>query len=96
MAKSIRQDKNRGEKIWENIDKLRGEMKITQNTDSLYDSDKQVLNEADANSYNEDYWRGIYQKHHKHKVWNDESKQAYQKLHGERKSRRGYCNSWSN
>ena len=57
-------------------------MKTTQNIDILYDSDEQVLSEADANNCIEHYWTDIYQKHHNdiNEVWNDLSRRAYQNL----------------
>ena len=50
--------------------------------DILYDSDEQVLSEADANNCIENYWTDIYQKHHNdiNEVWNDLSRRAYQDL----------------
>ena len=65
VAKNIRHDKSRGKKIWDNID-------------ILYDSDEQVLSEADANNCIEHYWTDIYQKHHNdiNEVWNDLSGRA--------------------
>ena len=57
-------------------------MKTTQNNDILYNSDEQVLSEADANNCIEHYWTDIYQKHHNdiNEVWNDLSRRAYQNL----------------
>ena len=82
VAKNIRDGKSRGKKIWDNIDKLRGKMKTTQNIDILHDSDEQVLSEADSNNCIEHYWTDIYQKHHNdiNEVWNDLSRRAYQNL----------------
>ena len=82
VAKNIRHDKGRGKKIWDNIDKLREKMKTTQNIHILYDSDEQVLSEADANNCVEHYWTDIYQKHHNdiNEVWYDLSRRAYQDL----------------
>ena len=82
VAKNIRLDKSRWKKIWDNIDKLRGKIKTTQNIDILYDRFEQVMSEADANNCIEHYWTDIFQMNHNgiNEVWNDLSRRAYQDL----------------
>ena len=69
ITKGIRQDRRRGKKIWDNINKLRGKITDKDKKMVLYtDENEQILNTHEI----ERYWTKIYRKHQNEidKVWN--------------------------
>ena len=69
ITNNIRQDRSRGKKSWDNINKLRGKITDKERKVVLYtDENEQILNTHAT----ERYWTKIYRKHQNEidKVWN--------------------------
>lgn len=79
LTESIRQDKSRGKKIWENINKLRGKPNKLDATPTLYNEDGTILTADETSESIEEYWTTIYKKHRNDigVVWNRETKKMY-------------------
>eukprot|EP00794_Sanderia_malayensis_P010325 gene10325-11396_t len=81
ITDDIRQDRSRGKKIWDNINKLRGQIKNEEMCPTLYDAEEQPLEKHEAEESIEQYWTSIYNRHDNNittDVWNEENKRAYQ------------------
>ena len=83
ITDDMRQDRSRGNKIRDNINKLRGKITDKDTKAVLYtDENKQILNTHETEHEIERYWTNIYRKHQNGiaKVWNKERKGVYQEL----------------
>ena len=58
----IKQDKGRGKKLWDNINKLRGKTGINEDIQLLYDINEQPLKISEMDVEIEQYWDSIYKK----------------------------------
>ena len=77
ITNDIRQDRSRGKKIWDNINKLRGKITDKDKKVVLYTAEnEQILNTHETEHEIERYWTTIYRKHQIEidKVWNKERK----------------------
>ena len=60
ITNDIRQDRSRGQQIWDNINKLRGKITDKEEKVVMYtDKNEQILNTQEI----EQYWTKIYRKH---------------------------------
>ena len=80
ITNDIRQDRSRGKKIWDNINKLRGKITDKKEKVVLYtDKNEQIMNTQENEHEIERYWTHIYRKYQNEidNVWNKERKCVY-------------------
>ena len=95
VTNDIKQDKGRGKKLWDNINKLRGKTGRSEGIQLLYDINEQPLKISEMDVEIEQYWDSIYEKHKNDiiYIWNEDSKYIYKELI-EKKSNEEYSNIW--
>ena len=62
VTNDIKQDKSRGNKLWDNINKLRGKTGRNEDIQLLYDINEQPLKISEMDVEIEQYWNSIYKK----------------------------------
>ena len=62
VTNDIKQDKGRGKKLWDNINKLRGKTGRNEDIQLLYDINEQPLKISEMDVEIEQYWDSIYKK----------------------------------
>ena len=82
VTNDIKQDKGRGNKLWDNINKLRGKTEINEDIQLLYDINEQPLKISEMDVENEQYWDSIYKTHKNYiiDIWNEDSKCIYKEF----------------
>ena len=94
ITNDIRQDRSRGKKIWENINKLRGTITDRDKKVVLYTAEnEQILIIHETEHEIEQYWTTSYRKHQNEidKVWNKERKCVYQEIIEKEMKDQGYA-----
>ena len=79
MTEEIKDAKDRGRKLWKNINKLKGNEGKDHKTE-LYDKSGKICSESQAREDIMKYWKLIYNKHDNDIVdeWNEEEKMIYE------------------
>lgn len=80
ITKEIKQGKDQGRKLWDNIKKLRGQDIKRNDCIEIYKEGKKLHgNEMEVELVN--YWKGIYQKESNNipNVWNEEKRREYER-----------------
>ena len=80
VATDIKQDKSRGKKLWDDINKLRGKTGRNEGIQHLYDINEQPIKISEMDVEIEQYWDSIHKKKHKNDIidiWNEESTFLY-------------------
>ena len=82
VTMDIKNDKGRGKKLWDNIEKLRGKPRKGKNEGQIYNEDGKQLNKQESEVAIEKYWTSIYRRHDNNiaETWNEETKEVYQEL----------------
>ena len=82
VTNDIKQDKSRGKKLWDNINKLRGKTGRNEDIQLLYDINEQPLKISEMDVEIEQYWNSIYKKHKNDiiDIWNEDSKCIYKEF----------------
>ena len=80
VTNDIKQDKGRGKKLWDNINKLRDKTGRDEDIQLIYDINEQPLKISEMDVEIEQNWDSIYKKKHKNDIidiWNEDSKCIY-------------------
>ena len=94
ISNDIRQDKSRGKKIWDNVNKLRGKITDKDKKVVLYtDENEFFLNTLETEHEIERYCTTIYRKYQNEidKVWNKERKCVFSRINRELNERARSC-----
>ena len=70
VTNDFKQDKGRGKKLLDNINKLRGKTGRNKNIQLLYDINEQPLKISEMDVEIEQYWDSIYKKHKNDRIDN--------------------------
>ena len=83
VTNDIKQDKSKGNKLWDNINKLRGKTGRNEDIQLLYDINEQPLKISEMDVEIEQNWDSIYKKNIQNDIidiWNEDSKCIYKEF----------------